>query len=86
MKRVPCDLAAIADPDVATIDALARLQLAVRRLGCELRLHGASDDLRSLTQLMGLDRVLGFEPKWQPEEREERLGLEEERELPDSAL
>jgi ABC-type transporter Mla MlaB component len=52
-----CDVAGI-EPDAVTVDALARLQLAVRRRGCEVRLRNASDELRELVALIGLDDVL----------------------------
>jgi ABC-type transporter Mla MlaB component len=41
-----------------TVDALARLQLAARRAGCQVRLRRASAELRSLVALMGLADVL----------------------------
>ena len=44
--------------DAVTVDALARLQLAARRHGCQIRLQGASNELRELVCLMGLDDVL----------------------------
>lgn len=44
--------------DAVTVDALARLQLAARRYGCQVRLRGLSDDLRSLIAFMGLTDVL----------------------------
>jgi ABC-type transporter Mla MlaB component len=52
-----CDVCAV-DPDAVTVDALARLQLAARRRGCQVRLQGASDDLRDLLAFMGLEDVL----------------------------
>jgi ABC-type transporter Mla MlaB component len=52
-----CDVAGV-EPDAVTIDALARLQLAARRIGCQVRLRNASDDLRELVGLMGLTDVL----------------------------
>ena len=45
-------------PDAVTIDALARLQLAARRHGCQVRLRHASDELLELVDFMGLDDVL----------------------------
>jgi ABC-type transporter Mla MlaB component len=45
-------------PDAVTVDALARLQLAARRLGCQVRLRHASEELRELVAFMGLDDVL----------------------------
>jgi ABC-type transporter Mla MlaB component len=44
--------------DAVTVDALARLQLAARRHGCQVRLRGASDELRKLLGFMGLGAVL----------------------------
>ena len=44
--------------DAVTVDALARLQLAARRLGCRMHLRGASEDLRRLVDFMGLQDVL----------------------------
>jgi ABC-type transporter Mla MlaB component len=44
--------------DAVSADALARLQLAARRHGCQVRLRGASRELRSLIAFMGLADVL----------------------------
>ena len=66
--------------DLAIVDALARLRLTGRRLGFDLRLY-PSPELRELIEFAGLGEVLG-----QAEEREERLGAEEERELDDPAV
>ncbi len=52
-----CDVQGV-EPTAATVDALARLQLAAVRLGCRVRLRGASDDLRELVAFMGLEDVL----------------------------
>jgi ABC-type transporter Mla MlaB component len=46
------------EPDAVTVEALARLQLAVRRRGCRVRLVHASDGLRELVAFMGLTDVL----------------------------
>jgi ABC-type transporter Mla MlaB component len=54
---VRCDVAGV-EPDVVTVDAVARLQLAAKRRGCEVRLCGASDALLELVVLMGLTHVL----------------------------
>jgi ABC-type transporter Mla MlaB component len=45
-------------PDAVTVDALARLQLAARRHGCQVRLRGASGELCELVAFMGLRDVL----------------------------
>ena len=52
-----CDVSGV-DPDVVTVNALARLQLAARRHGCRVRLRHASDGLRELVAFMGLRDVL----------------------------
>ena len=54
---VACDVAGVA-PDAVTVDALARLQLAARRLGCEVRLRNPSVALLEVVELMGLTHVL----------------------------
>jgi hypothetical protein len=90
-ELVLCDVRAVVDPDVAAADALARLQLATRRLGRRMLVRNASADFTDLLVLMGLGEVLPLgglrlEVGRQPEEREERLGVEEERELADPAV
>jgi hypothetical protein len=70
-------------PDAASVDRLARLQLEARRNGDELRVRRASAELLELLAFAGLADVLGVEPCGQAEQREERLGVEEERELAD---
>jgi ABC-type transporter Mla MlaB component len=52
-----CDVRGVA-PDGVTIDALARLQLAARRHGCQVRLRRASSELLELLCFMGLQDVL----------------------------
>ncbi len=47
-----------ADVDAVTADALARLQLAARRHGCQVRLRRASSEMIELLAFMGLDDVL----------------------------
>jgi hypothetical protein len=84
-STIVCDVGALA-PDAAAIDALARLQLVARGLGLEIRLRHASNELLGLLAFVGLSEVLRVETGGQPEEREERLGAEEERELDDPAV
>ena len=69
------------DSDALTIDALARLQLSSRRVGLEVRLRHASNELQELLAFVGLDEVLRLEAGGQAEQREQRVGVEEEREL-----
>ena len=52
-----CDVRGV-EPDAVTIDALARLQLAAGRHGCQVRLRGASRELLDLVAFMGLRDVL----------------------------
>jgi ABC-type transporter Mla MlaB component len=52
-----CDVQGV-KADAATVDALARLQLAARRCQCRVRLRGASHELRDLVAFMGLADVL----------------------------
>lgn len=54
---VMCDVSSAA-ADARTVEALARLQLAAKHNGCQVRLQSASPELRALIQLMGLRDVL----------------------------
>jgi ABC-type transporter Mla MlaB component len=74
---VRCDCGEIADPDVGTVDALARMALTARRGGGRLEFLDACPDLRELLRLVGLAE-LAVEVVGQPEEREESFGVEEE--------
>jgi hypothetical protein len=69
--------------DLGTVDALARLRLAARRSGLEFRLTRVPKELRELIIFVGLAEALGLEPQGEAEEREERVGVEEEREVDD---
>jgi hypothetical protein len=69
--------------DLRTVDALARLHLRAQRCGFELRVRCAPPALVELVDFVGLRDVLRIEPRREPEEREERLGVEEEGELDD---
>ena len=86
---VVCDVGVIVDPDLATVDALARLALGARRVGCGLGLRHASPELRNLLALAGLADVLPCGPesvvqvRGQPEEREELGRVQEERDPAD---
>lgn len=81
-RAVACDVSALR-ADAATVDALARVQLALRRQGYELRLRRATRELVELLAFAGLAEVLRVEAGRQAPEREERLRVEEERELGD---
>jgi ABC-type transporter Mla MlaB component len=83
-RVVVCDVDALVKPDAGTVDALARLQLTARRVGCQVRLRRTSAELQELLGFMGLqDVLLRLEVGRQAEQWEERLGVEEERELDD---
>jgi ABC-type transporter Mla MlaB component len=56
-KSAVCDVFGV-EPDAVTVDALARLQLAARRRGCQVKLRHASGRLRELVAFMGLSDVL----------------------------
>jgi len=75
---VVIDAAALVDPDLATIDALARWQLHLQRVGATLRTCNEPDELRALLELAGLGDVVALpvEVSGQPEEREQ-LGVQE---------
>jgi ABC-type transporter Mla MlaB component len=77
-----CDVEAL-PADAVAIDALARIQLAARRMGRQVVLRHAADDLRDLLALVGLTGVLRIEPGGQAEQRKQGVGVEEERELAD---
>jgi anti-anti-sigma regulatory factor len=90
-RHVVCDVSALAPADLPTIDALARLTLTTRRIGCELRLRNPSSALTDLLGLVGLAEALlsppsALEPVGQAEEREESGGVEEERDPADPAV
>ena len=46
------------EPDAVVVDALARLQLAAQRHGCQVRLRDSSPELLELVAFMGLSDVL----------------------------
>jgi hypothetical protein len=69
--------------DLGTVESLARLQLAARRSGVRLRLLRVPRELEELIIFVGLAEALRLEPRGQAEEREERVGVEEERDVDD---
>ncbi|MGH3321211.1 MAG: STAS domain-containing protein [Streptosporangiaceae bacterium] len=76
-----CDAAALTTFDVATVDALARMQLTALRLGRSIRLRHASSELRELLAIAGLSSVISQCSRLgcgrQTEEREQARGVEE---------
>jgi ABC-type transporter Mla MlaB component len=86
--QVVCDVGAVTEPDAGTVEALARMQLAARRLGGRLSLRGACGELRDLLMLWGLTDVLPcddlpLEAIGHAEKREPAGGVEEERDAAD---
>jgi ABC-type transporter Mla MlaB component len=79
---IVCDVGALVDPDLATVDALARLQLTARRLGTGFSLLHASRELQELLAFAGLGDVMppsGLrvgQASGQAEEGEQRRGVE----------
>jgi len=69
--------------DAPELDRIARLELALRRQGCELRLMNPSSSLRELIGFCGLAGVLRVESGGEPEEWEQPRGVEEEGEFGD---
>ena len=57
-RDLVCDVGSVVDPDVVTIDALARLQLIATGLGRRIRLRHASAELQELLRLAGLYDVV----------------------------
>lgn len=59
---VDCDVGGIVHPDLATVEAIARLSLVTRRAGGRrLRLRGSAPELQLLLDLVGLADVVGLE-------------------------
>jgi|SRR5215217_7178209 len=54
---VLCDVVSVPS-DAVTVDALARLQLAAQRRGCQVRLRNASAELLALLAFLGLEDVV----------------------------
>lgn len=87
-RDVVCDVAAVTTADLATVDALARMQLAARRAGSGLRLRDPSPALWALLQLVGLPGLGGLvvEMERQTEQREVAGRVQEAVESGDPAL
>lgn len=85
---VICDVVGVREPDVVTVEALARLRLTARRHGCALHVFGADQRLLSLVRFLGLGDALAqagvlaqadalAQAGGQAEEREQVGGVEE---------
>ena len=86
MRSVCLDCGQLDAPTAATIDQLARLELAARRSGYELELANANSRLLELIAFVGLSDVLGVESGRETEQRKDPLGVEEEGELRDPSV
>jgi STAS domain-containing protein len=84
-----CDVGGLGRPDLVAVEAVARLALAARRLGCGVRLENASPELRDLVAFVGLAEVLpcpiasAVESGGQAEQWKEPGRVEEERDAAD---
>ncbi|MFJ8858188.1 STAS domain-containing protein [Streptomyces sp. NPDC102451] len=56
---VDCDVGGVVRPDLALVEAIARLGLVARRGGAELRLRNVPAELGALLDLVGLAEVVG---------------------------
>ena len=61
-RVVVCDLGRVLEPDIATVGALARMQLVARRNGGEVWLRSPSAQLLDLIRLVGLTKVMPLHP------------------------
>lgn len=93
IRLVTCDIGAIVDPDLAALDAVARMALTARRVGAAIEFQNACHGLLDLLELAGLTDVVrlvnprsGIEVGREPEHGEQGLGVEEEVEADDLAL
>ncbi|WP_343245935.1 STAS domain-containing protein [Streptomyces sp. SID5785] len=82
VRTVVCDVSAVTSTDLATLDALARMQLAARRAGGRIRLRDPSPRLALLLGITGFDGVLAAEGRAGPGSGVQVLGDPEEREPP----
>ncbi|MEU0839732.1 STAS domain-containing protein [Streptomyces sp. NPDC005962] len=80
---VTVDVGAAYPPDLALVEALARLRLTARRLGRGMRLRNAGGELAGVLARAGLDEVLTapaalrIEPGGEAEQGEQPLGVQE---------
>jgi ABC-type transporter Mla MlaB component len=83
VAEVQVDVSSVRRPDVAYIDALARIQLVARRHDSRVRLIGPCSRLLELLVLVGLEDTFrdegdtsGLELHREPEHREQPLDVE----------
>jgi hypothetical protein len=82
---IVCDVGGVVDPDLRAVEALAELQLGLRRAGLSFELRNAGPDLRAIIDFVGLAEVLPLriEMVRQAEQREQVLRVQEERDPPE---
>ena len=78
-ETLECDVAGVGNPDLRTVEALARVGLVANRMGSGIRLRSASVELLDLLAFCGLPLELVVEAEREAEEREEARRVEEER-------
>lgn len=67
IRLVVCDIGAVRDPDLATLDAVTRLALAARREGAVIEFHRACPELSDLLEMAGLTDVVTLsDPRSEP--------------------
>jgi len=84
--RIVLDCGPLKEPTAATIDQIARLQLAARRCGCDLELSDANPCLLELIGFVGLAEVLRVESGRHAKQRKQPFGVEEKGELCDPSV
>jgi hypothetical protein len=82
-ETLECDVAGVGNPDLRTVEALARVGLVATRMGSGIRLRSASVELLDLLAFCGLPLELVVEGEGEAEEREEARRVEEEGDLGD---
>jgi ABC-type transporter Mla MlaB component len=58
VELVVCDVGGLVEPDVVAVEALARVQLTVRRLGRRVMVRNSCGQLQELLAFMGLGDIL----------------------------
>lgn len=56
-RHLVCDVGGVLRTDAATVDAICRIKVAARRLGCTMRVRHGTVELVELLDLMGLCEV-----------------------------
>ena len=89
---IVCNVSLLPRPDVAAVEALARIQLLARGCGCEVVIRSKSSELSELLELLGLTDVLPIyeqlpvQVRRQSEQGKESSGVEEESDASDLSI